>query len=88
VDESFENCDSEPEYIWVDPGWIERALTLTALPAFLLTIVVVHGLAHLEISELLTFLFTMPLLTVAWFYTLGWLLDRWLHKRALHRGSV
>jgi hypothetical protein len=87
VESSVENCDFEL-YIWVDPGWIERALILTALPAFFLAIVFVHGLAHLGISELLTFLFTMPLLTLAWFYTLGWLLDRWLHKRALRRASL
>ena len=84
VDDSVENCDFEPMYIWVNPGWIERALILTALPAFLLAVTLVHGLAHLGISEITAFLFTMPLLTLVWFYTIGWLLDRWLHRRVLH----
>jgi len=64
---------------------MERAFVLTALPAFLLEFVVIHGLARLGVSELQSFLFTMPLLTVVWFYVVGWLLDRWLHKRASGR---
>lgn len=85
VDESNGNCIFDPEYVWVGPGLMERAFVLTALPAFLLEFVVIHGLARLGVSELQSFLFTMPLLTVVWFYVVGWLLDRWLHKRASGR---
>jgi hypothetical protein len=89
VEESDENCDAlEPEYIWVGPGWLERALTLSALPAFLLACAVAHGLAHFGISELLSFIFAMPLFTLAWFYSVGWLLDRWQFKRYSHRVSI
>lgn len=83
--ETDEECVEEPQYIWINPGLIERALVLSALPAFLLVIAVVRGMSHLGVSELLTFMITMPPLTFAWFYMIGWLLDRWQHKRSLHR---
>ena len=83
-----ENCPFVPEFIWVTPGWMETALTLSAFPAFLLTIAVVRGLAHLGISELLSFMITMPILILVWFYAVGWLLDRWRYKRLLLRPSV
>lgn len=78
-------CDFDPEHIWVSPGWIEIALTLSALPAFILAIASMHGLARLGVSELLSFMFAMLLFTVAWFYGVGWLLDRWRYKRSLNR---
>lgn len=80
-----QTCRFDPQYIWVDPGWIERVFTLSALPAFLLTYAVVQGLAHFGISELLSFMITMPCLTVAWFYSIGWFLDRWRYKRSSSR---
>lgn len=87
VEESDAECVGTPLYIWVHPGWIERALILTALPAFFLAVVITHGLARLGISELLSFMSAMPLLTLAWFYLIGWLLDRWQHKRLLNRAT-
>ena len=83
-----QTCGFEPLYVEVTPGWIERALTLSALPAFLLTLAIVRGLAHFGISELLTFMIAMPLLALVWFYTLGLLLDRWQFKRSLRRSSA
>ena len=83
-----QDCAGDTLYVQVTPGWIERALILSALPAFLLAIAAVRGLAHLGVSELLSFMFTMPLLTLAWFYTVGWLLDRWQYKRSLNRPST
>jgi hypothetical protein len=85
---SNDDCGSNPEFIWVDPGLIERALTLSAFPAFVLAISVAHGLAHLGVSELLSFMLAMPLGTLAWFYGVGWLLDHWRFKRSLRRTSV
>jgi hypothetical protein len=88
VEESNADCDWDPQYISVHPGLLERALILTALPAFLVAIAFVRGLAHLGVNELLSFMFTMPLFTLAWFYAVGWLPDRWRYKRSLHRASA
>ena len=84
-EESGQTCGFDPEYIWVTPGWIEIAWTLSAFPAFILTIAVVHELAHYGVSELLSFMFAMPLGTLAWFYAVGWLLDRRRFNRVLRR---
>lgn len=80
--ETNQNCGFDPQYIWVTRGMIERALTLSALPAFLLALTVARGLAHFGVSEVLSFMIALPLLTLAWFYAVGWLLDRWRYKRA------
>ena len=85
---SEEGCSFDPEYIWVTPGWIEIALTLSAFPALILAVSMAHGLARLGISELLSFMLAMPLSTLAWFYGVGWLLDRWRFKRSLRRTSI
>ena len=77
-----ENCGSlEPLGTWVDPGWLAQCFVLSALPAFLTTKVIVHGLARLGVSEITSFFVSMPLLTLAWFYSVGWALDRWHSKR-------
>jgi len=73
----------DPEYIWITPGLMQKALVLTALPAFLLGLGLVRGLAHLGVSELVSFMITMPVFITAWFYLAGWLLDRWRYKRSL-----
>jgi hypothetical protein len=81
-----ENCVSwDPPYIWVEPGWGEKALILSALPAFAISAGIVRILARLGISEVPTFFVSMPLLVFAWFYLIGWLLDRWRHKRGPSR---
>ena len=49
-------------------------LTLSGFLAFVLAISVAHGLAHLDASELLSFMLAMPLGTLAWFYGVGWFL--------------
>lgn len=49
-------------YIWVDPGWLEKALVISALPAFFLGAVFVRELARLGVSELASFMSTMPAL--------------------------
>lgn len=83
-----EGCDFDPEYIWTTPGWIEKALELSAFPAFILATTVAHRLAHLGVSELLSFMPAMSLDTLAWFYAVGWLLDHWRFKRSLRRASI
>src|SRR5579871_6089529 len=82
------DCFLDPEYIWVTPGWAERALVLSAMPAMLLAIPIVRGLAHFGVSEFLSFMVTMPFLILAWFYAVGYLLDRWRWNRSLRRQPV
>jgi len=55
---------------------------LSALPAFVVGTAVVRALAHLGVSEVWSFMIVMPLLILAWFYFVGWLTDRWVHKRS------
>lgn len=78
----------EPMDVWVEPGWLERALVVSALPAFLLGAVFVHGLARLGVSEFASFMSTMPVLIIVWFYGVGWLLDRWQYRRFLRRSAA
>lgn len=78
----------EPIYILAEPGWLEKALVISALPAFLLGAVFVRGLARLGVSEFGSFMSTMPVLIVVWFYGVGWLLDRWQHRRSLRKASA
>lgn len=82
------DCAWDAVFITVDPGWLEKALTISALPAFLLGGVFVRGLARLGVSELATFMCMMPVLILVWFYEVGWVLDRWQHKRYLRRSSA
>jgi len=44
-------------------------------------------MARLGVSELASFMSTMPALMLGWFYLVGWLLDRWQHKLSLRRAS-
>jgi len=81
-----ENCGSwDAGYIWVDPGPGSKLFMLSALPAFVISAGIVTGLARFGISELATFLISMPLLICAWFYLIGWLIEHWRHKRIVRR---
>jgi hypothetical protein len=77
-----ENCVGwELRDIWVDPGWLERALEISATPAFLLGVVIVGLLGRLGVSEVTSFMNVAPPLIFVWFYFIGWLVDRWKRKR-------
>ena len=65
-----------PERIWVEPGLIPKILIITGLPAFAVSLGLTRG-----INEVLTFIFTLPALLLAWYLCLGWLLDRHSRKR-------
>jgi hypothetical protein len=69
-----------PVYIWVDPGWLTKSLMLSACPTFLVSAIAVGALARLGVNEITTFMISMPPLIVAWYYFLGWLVDRWRNK--------
>lgn len=82
-EDQSENCvELYPGTIWgVEPGWLIKCFGLSALPAFLFGSVIVHSFGRFGISELQTFMISMPLLIVAWYYFVGWLVDRWKYKR-------
>src|SRR5262245_8392320 len=46
----------DPEYIWIDPGWLAKSFVLSALPAFLLGSGIVRSFARLGVSEVTTFM--------------------------------
>lgn len=75
-------CGWEQNWVWVDSGYLAKALMLIALPAFAFGAVVVGALAHLGVSEVWSFALVMPVLVFAWFYVVGWLIDRWVCKRS------
>jgi hypothetical protein len=82
-EQGLENCTAwEPEYIWVTPGWIDKALLLFALPAFVAGSGVVEGLGRFGVSQVLSFMISMPLLIFGWFYFVGWLFDRRRRSRS------
>jgi len=85
--ESDEDCSRDLGTRWGTPGWVEKGLVLSALPAFLLTALVVRSMAFFGVNEVLSFMCAAPLLILLWFYAIGWVIDRWQYKRFLHRTS-
>ncbi len=84
-------CWNEPVSILVEPGWMESVFVLTAFPAFLLGTALIAGLGKLGVSQVWTFMLSMPLLIGAWFHFVGWLIDRWRGRRirrAVLRGAA
>ncbi|HEV2195628.1 MAG TPA: hypothetical protein VGR55_08600 [Candidatus Acidoferrum sp.] len=61
----------------VDPGYLANASFFSGLPAFLASMVITAALSRLGISQIWTFMVSAPILLFAWYYFLGWLLDRW-----------
>jgi hypothetical protein len=55
---------------------------LSAFPAFIVGIPIVKALAHLGVSEVLSFTVAMPLLVVGWFYFVGGYIDHRIRKRS------
>lgn len=75
------DCSWAPDSIWVDPGVLARSLLISALPAFVIGIAIAKEVGRLGVSELVTFMATIPLLIFAWDYALGWTIDRLMYKR-------
>jgi hypothetical protein len=77
--------DSVPSATHIAPGWLDRLLTISALPAFLAGSGLVIVFSKLGVDEVLAFMVSMPILVFAWFYLVGWLLDflivRWIARR-------
>jgi len=84
-----EDCVSwDPEYISIESGVLPHALVLSALPAFAVGSVVMLGLGCVGVSQFSTFMVSMPVFILSWYYFLGWLLDRWIFKRGLPATSI
>jgi hypothetical protein len=71
-----------PIYVLVEPGLLAKCLILSAVPAFLVGTGIVHSMSRLGVSEVTSFMISMPLLILAWFYFVGWIFDRWYRKRS------
>lgn len=77
-----ENCGTwDLRETWITPAFLTRFLMLSAFPAFFVSGLAVGGLGRSGVSEFSSFMFLTPTLIVAWYYFVGWLLDRWLSKR-------
>ena len=76
------DCGSwDPGFLSVEPGPLARLLTFSAAPAFVIGMLVVRCLRRIGISEVSSFMVSMPLLIGAWYSGVGWLIDRWRFKR-------
>ncbi len=82
--EAEDNCVSWDPHGIEDPGWLTRVLLLSAFPTFLVGIPLVRVLGRHGASEIWSFMVLMPLLIFAWYYAVGWLIDRWMSKRRQH----
>jgi hypothetical protein len=70
------------------PAPMQKVLVLTGLPAFATGVGIVKGLGQFGISEIVSFMITMPILLFAWFYFVGWLLDRRTRKRIAEASGI
>jgi hypothetical protein len=72
----IENCQFfGPQEIHRTTGLLAGSLILSAVPAFLVGLVVVNGFASYGVSEIPTFMVSMPLLIGGWFYLVGTIID-------------
>lgn len=69
-----------PESLIVDFGLVTKLLVALAFPAFLIGGLIVKELGRAGISEVYSFMISMPLLISAWFYIVGSLIDNWKRK--------
>ena len=67
---------------WIEPSLLDKAFVVSAIPAFLAGAALVIGLSKLGVDEVLTFFVSMPILLFGWYYLVGWLIERWLDRRA------
>ena len=55
---------------------------ISAFPAFIVGALIVSGLGRVGVNEVLSFMLLVPPLIFAWYYFLGWSVDRWRRKRS------
>ena len=71
------NCTSwDLRAAWVDPGWLAKALMVTAAPPFFLGAAVISGLGRLGVNEVWTFFIVVPPFIALWYYGVGLFLER------------
>ena len=58
------------------PEWQANVLIFSALPAFLVGAAIVELLGRFGVSQVSSFMVSMPLLLAAWYYFVGWWIDR------------
>jgi len=66
--------------VWVDWGWPTKSFTVLSIPALAVGVALTLGLGRLGVSEVWTFMISMPLLVFAWYYCVGILIDRIMSK--------
>jgi len=82
------NCvEWDPETLWIEPGWPTQILMYTAFPAFIAEGVVLAVFSRLGLNEITIFISSMPLLVAAWFFLVGYWIDR-LRIRKLKTKSM
>ena len=80
--EAIEDCVAwDPESILIHPGVMAQVFFASAIPAFALGMGIVRGLAQFGISEVASFMVTMPIAIISWFYFLGWATARLQQRR-------
>lgn len=78
-----ENCGGwELRAIWVEPSLFGTFVLLIAFPAFVLGRLIVGLLGTEGINQLTSFMLLMPVLLLIWFWFVGWVFDRWIHRRS------
>jgi len=80
--EAEDSCGGWEPHGSEDPGWLTRALILSAFPTFLVEIPLFRVLGRHGASEVWSFMTLMPLLIGTWYHAVGWLMDRWKYRRA------
>ena len=82
-----EVCIDWDDMVWdLHPGWQANLLMLSALPAFIASLVIVTVLGRFGVSQVASFMVSMPLLLAAWYYFVGWRIDRRRSKRSAQPG--
>lgn len=84
---AVQDCGWELRAAWIEPAYYDESFVLAALPAFILSTLTVSRLSRLGINEVWSFAISMPAYTFAWFYLVGWLIERWLSKRRCMTGT-
>lgn len=72
----------------IDPGFLLETQLISGLPAFLVGMKTVHGLGRLGVNEVYCFFFLTPILLFAWYFFVGWVLDRLLIRLKLRKSAA
>src|SRR5258707_1528658 len=65
----------------IDPAPLLEVFSVSALPALIFALWIVHGLGRFGINQVYSFFVATPILTSAWYYFVGWLFDLWRNRK-------